>query len=367
MVQIAATIKVDKKAAPDLLAAALELEVETDIRLASSFRIRLATFRQGDGTWGFLDDDRLQLWKPVEVSASLDENEQQLISGYITQIAAHIDPNKGGSYVEIMGMDATCLMNLEEKIKDWPNKTDSDIAREIFSNYNLKSVIDDTGVVHDDKAATIIQRDTDIQFLKRLARRNGFECLVRGDTGFFRKPMLSAPSQPVLAAQFGSDTTLGSLDARVNAMRPMRVEMHQIDVIGKQLQAATADTGQQKQLGSTPALSLSVPNGVQSKMFVKQDVCVNQQEMQNLCRALFDEAEWFAQASGKIDTAAYGAVLQIMQPVPVKGAGTMFSGLYYVINVKHTFALNGYTQEFTARRNALAPNASDFAAGPSLF
>jgi phage protein D len=367
MAEISATIIIDKDPAPDLLSASLELEVEAHFRLAGSFRLKLPTHRESDGSWMFLDDLRLKLWKPVKISACINDDEKLLISGYITQISMHLDPDQGQSYVEIMGMDATCLMSLEEKVKQWPNKADSDIAREIFRSYDLTPQVDETGVVHDEKAATIIQRDTDIQFLKRLARRNGFECSVRGDKGFFRKPVLSAPSQPVMAAHFGPETNIGFIDARVNALRPMRVEMHQIDAIGKQLQTATADAGEQKQLGRDAALSFAVPKGIRSKMFVKQEVAVNQPEMQNLCRAMFDEAEWFAQATGEIDSATYGSILETMQPVPVKGAGEMFSGVYYVTSVKHLFGVKGYTQQFTARRNALAPGPSDFGSDPSLF
>ena len=367
MAEVAATIKIDGDPAPDLLGASIELVVDCDSRLASSFRLKLATHLESDGTWLFLDDDRLKLWRPVEIGASIDDEEKLLMSGYVSQIAMHLDVEHGRSYVEVMGMDATCLMSLEEKIKAWPNKSDSDIARDIFKLYDLKSVIDDTGVVHNEAAATIIQRDTDIQFLKRLARRNGFECCVRGDTGFFRKPVLSTPSQPVLAAHFGVETNLGSLDARVNALRPVRVEMHQIDGIGKSLQSAAAEIGEQKQLGQDAALSPLPPKGVRSKMFVKQEVAVNQQQMQNLCRALFDEAEWFAEVNGEIDSAAYGAILETMQPVPVKGAGEVFSGVYYVTSVRHQFDLSGYTQRFTARRNALAPTDTDFGGGPGLF
>jgi hypothetical protein len=47
--------------------------------------------------------------------------------------------------------------------------------------------------------------------------------------------------------------------------------------------------------------------------------------------------------------------------------GEIFSGIYYVTNVKHLFDLKGYTQQFTARRNALAPRPSDFTSLPSLF
>lgn len=367
MAQIATTILIDSQSAPDLLGAALELEVDTDFRLADSFRLKLSTHREDDGSWVFLDDDRLKLWKPVEISVTIGDDEENLIVGYITQIGMHLDPDQGSSFVEVMGMDATCLMNLEEKIQDWPNMSDSDIARAIFSAYNLTPQVDDTAVTHDDKVATIIQRDTDIQFLKRLARRNGFECVVRGDTGYFRKPVLSASAQAVMAAHFGPDTNITFVDARMNAMRPLRAEMHQIDFIGKQPLDASADTAEQQQLGRDAALSLSVPNGVQSKMFVKHELAAAQPEMQNLCRAWFDEAEWFVQATGEIDSSAYGAVLQTMQPVPIRGVGESFSGVYYVVSVKHVFGTKGYTQQFTARRNALAPGPSDFAAGNSLI
>ena len=34
-------------------------------------------------------------------------------------------------------MDASVLMDREDKLKDWPNKKDSDIATEIFRRYGL--------------------------------------------------------------------------------------------------------------------------------------------------------------------------------------------------------------------------------------
>jgi hypothetical protein len=41
--------------------------------------------------------------------------------------------------------------------------------------------------------------------------------------------------------------------------------------------------------------------------------------------------------------------------------------MYYVVSVKHIFGMKGYIQQFTARRNALAPGPSDFPAANSLF
>ena len=102
----------------------------------------------------------------------------------------------------------------------WPNKKDSDIAREIFGLYGLTPEVDDTEVIHDEAVSTIVQRETDMQFLNRLAIRNGFECYVEGTTGYFRAPVLDDPPQPVLAAQFGGDTTLGDFSIEGNRRFP---------------------------------------------------------------------------------------------------------------------------------------------------
>lgn len=167
MDRIAASITIADKPAPDLFLVLLEMEVEEDHRLATVFRIRLSIQLQEDGTWNFIDDPRLQLWVKVEIAVSFDDTKTSLVKGYLTNIDLHVDVDENSSYLELKGMDATCLMNLEEKIQDWPNKSDSDIASAVFRKYQLSTKIDDTGITHDPTVSTIMQRDTDIQFLKK--------------------------------------------------------------------------------------------------------------------------------------------------------------------------------------------------------
>lgn len=359
---INASILISDTPAPDVFADLLEMEVEEDHRMASMFRIRVSIHREDQGTWTYLDDDRLQLWAKIEVQVTVGDDTTSLIQGYLTQMNAHIDPDENSSYLELKGMDATCLMNLEEKIKDWPNQSDSDIASQIISNYQgLVAQADDTGVIHDDKVSTIIQRDTDMQFLKRLAKRNGYECVARGNTVYFQKPPLTNTPLPVLAAHFGADTNLYSFEARVNAMLPAQIEMHQIDTLAKTVIDASAAPTQQ-QLGRDGAASLSPP-GAQSKLVVRHAISTDVQEMTALCQALYDEAEWLIEASGEVDSSIYGSVLQSRNVVPVKGVGELFSGMYYLTNVKHVFNVERYTQHFKAQRNAMAPNPGDFGGG----
>lgn len=239
-----------------------------------------------------------------------------------------------------------------------------------FTEYGLTPDIKDPDkddIIHDETVSTIIQRDTDIQFLKRLARRNGFECRINGKTGVFRKPALSEKPQPTLAAHFGCETNLSSFEAGANSLSPMRVEMHQIDTVAKQTQTAKAESGQQRSLGKTAALSIEPPGSAKKRMFVRHAVATGKPEMDNLCRALFDEAEWFIEASGEIDSVSYGSVLQVAQLVPIKGVGELFSGLYYVTNVRHRFTLTRYVQLFEACRNAFTPTGDEFGDSGSLF
>src|ERR1035441_10702774 len=67
----------------------VSLEVELDEELAGMFRMNIALLLQGDGTWNYIDDDRLTIWKQVAIIAGLEDDTQQLISGYITRSEEH--------------------------------------------------------------------------------------------------------------------------------------------------------------------------------------------------------------------------------------------------------------------------------------
>src|SRR5262245_56789179 len=146
----------------------VSLEVELDSELASMFRLRLAIRQQRDGTWTYLDEERFRIWQPITVTAGFDTGAEALIWGYITHVKPAFDPDPAQCTMEIWGMDGSVLMDREEKLRAWPNEKDSTIASQIFSLYHFSSVVDDIQIIHDEAISTILQRETDIQFLKRL-------------------------------------------------------------------------------------------------------------------------------------------------------------------------------------------------------
>jgi phage protein D len=333
------------------------LEVELDTEMAGMFKLHLAIRQQSDGTWTHLDDERFRVWKLLTIRAGFDDGMEDLISGYITHVRPEFPQDPSQCTLEIWGMDGTVLLDREERLHAWPNEKDSSIAAQIFKEHGLSAVVDDTQIVHDEAVSTIIQRETDIQFLKRLAARNGFECYVFGHTGFFRRPQIDAAPQPVLAAHFGRETNINRVTFEVDALTATNVSMFQIDVVSKDLLRATVNASAQTALGASR--SIVGPGVPESQAFVTMSTAMRLPEMDVLCRGLRHESEWFVTAEGEIAANQYGHVLKPAGPVTIKGVSESYSGAYYVTHVTHTLGPNGYTQSFRAKRNALKPKGTE--------
>ena len=359
-------IEIEGDEASDLYPDLLTLEVELDQCLASMFRLRLAIRRQSDGAWSHVDDERLRVWKRVQILAGFESGTEELITGYVTHVKPFFEPDPADCSLVIWGMDESVLLDREEKLKDWPNKKDSDVAREIFRLYGFDlSGIEDTEVIHDEVISTIIQRETDMQFLKRLALRNGYVCYVENGKAFFRPPQVDAEPQPVLAVHFGNETNVERLRIEVNALTPAHVAMSQVDPASKEVLEAAAQSSRQPALGEIAGEGLLAAGISPGHVQVAMNATTGAPEMASLCQGLFHRAEWFVTAEGEVLSSHYGHVLKPRLPVTVKGVSETHSGVYFVCHVTHSFDPGGYNQHFKARRNGLLPTGAEDFAGPS--
>ena len=257
-------------------------------------------------------------------------------------------------------MDASVLMDRADRLKDWPNKKDSDIAAEIFDSYGLTPQVTDTEVIHDENVSTIIQRETDIQFLKRLALRNGFECYVDGDTGYFRPTALDPTPQPVLAVQFGDDTTVNRLLPRGRRARHRRTWRCPRSTRSP----ATCSTRR-----ATPGQPASARRQRRRRLSRRRDgrrgwsasarrSTTGSAEMAALCQGLYDQGEWFVTGEGEVAANQYGTVLTPRATVTIKGIGETHSGVYYV-TTSPTCSPPTATPSVQVKRNALMPTGNE--------
>jgi phage protein D len=359
------SILIDGQEVDDLYPDLIDFEVELDDSLAGMFRLKNVITQATDGTWNYLDDERLRIWKEVTIAVGFDDEMEDLITGYITHIRPRFTSERTECFLEIWGIDGSVLMDREEKLKDWPNKKDSDIASEIFGLYGFSAETEDTAVIHDEAVSTIIQRETDIQFLKRLALRNGYECYVEGNIGYFRPPQMDEDPQPILAVHFGDETNVGHFSIEVNALTPANVVMYQIDRGSKEVLESVVESSLQTPLGSTNGVADLGPGMQPGKAYIAMNTATSNPEMTALCRGLFHEGEWFVSGEGEITANEYGHVLKPRRTVTIKGLGETHSGIYYVCRVTHTFNSEGYSQSFKVKRNGIAPTGAEDFSGAS--
>ena len=377
----------------------LALTVEENTETAGSMRLRLMLTLQDDGSWNYLDDDRLTLFAKVTVMIGFtgagglagtlgslvgggggDNGLVTVFEGYITSSTVSVTSDAAENSLDITALDTSVLMGLEEKAVAWPNMADSDIVTAILGNYNVATEIDTTTPTHQDSDTTAIQRGTDLQFVRHLARKNGLEFFFEtakpgGITAYFRAPQLDSTPQPDLAIQFGDETNLLQFEARLSGQRPLNVKTRQLDVKTQSVNSAQVSTTERTELGKddlnalieSPLDSLVTPLDAQAQMLVLGTPTADSTELQAIAQAVRDEAAWLITASGTIDVDSYQTVLRPHRLVLVKGMGSSFSGKYYVTAVVHEIASDGtYNLKFEARRNARGIDGSENFGGTGL-
>ncbi len=368
------------------------LTVEESTATASTFHLQIGLRLQDDGTWTYLDDDRLALFNTVTVKTGFtdggglaaavgsllgggDSNDglKTVFDGFITNVDVELGSEPDNAFIYVSGMDTSVLMSLEEKIATWPNMADSDIVQQIVAGYGVTVQADTTATVHQEDDTTIVQRATDIQFVRDLAQKNGMEFYFEtDDTGtinaYFRAPQLSDTPQPDLAIQFGDQSNLKRFSAHLSGQRPLNAKAAQMDVSANSPNVAQVSDTQLTKLGDKDATtliggplgSLVTPKDAMAQMLVLGPPTSDATEMQTVVQAVRDEAGWMISASGEINSDAYQSVLRPHRLVLVKGAGTTYSGKYYVTRVVHEMNHEGdYIQRFEARRNALDLDGSE--------
>jgi phage protein D len=358
MPQVAYTLLIDDQPAPPQLIDVIQrLEVEDHAEMADMVRLSVAiAIRDGCGSWNVVDENTFQRLTKLRIDVNVGSGKTEpLIEAYVIETNADFANQPGQSVLNVVAMEPTAKMNLEEKVRPWPNMADSDIAEQIFRDCKFNTDnIDQTQPTRDENDHTEMQRGTDIQFLQRLAQRNGFEIYVELNPetgvveGHFHAPRLQQNPQGVLSVNMGSATNVNSFHARFDMVQPATAQAHNVDIHSSEQQTGQSDSQQDKPLGSAP----TVPAGDARQVLISGTGLSDTGELQTAAQAEVDRTSWAITAEGEVNTVAYGDVLRAKRPVLVRGAGRQFSGIYYVERVLHSFTGDGYTQQFSLRRNA---------------
>ena len=358
MPQIAYTLYIDDQPAPpELIDVIQRLEVEDHAEMADMVRLSVAiAIRDGCGFWNVVDENTFQRLTKLRVNVNVGSGKTEpLIEAYVIETNADFANQPGQSVLNVVAMEPTVKMNLKETVRPWPNMADSDIAEQIFGDYKFGTGnIDPTQPSRDENDHTEMQRGTDIQFLQTLAQRNGYEIYVELDPetgaveGHFHRPRLQQSPQGVLSVNMGTATNVNSFHPRYDMLQPATAQAQNVDVHSSEPQSAQSDSQEDTALGS----AATVPTADTRQVLMSGTGLTDTGELQTAAQAEVDRSSWAITAEGEVNTIAYGAVLRAKRPVLVRGAGRQFGGAYYVERVLHSFTGDGYTQQFSLRRNA---------------
>jgi len=356
-----------------LINAMQRIEIETSTELAGTFRMRFG-MNQFPGTdWDLVgqqyQDTLFRPFTPVQVRIKVGiDFPQAIINGYVAGQQVVYDDLGGNSSLEVIGMDATMLMNLQEKVMAWP-MTDSDIAVQIFAQYGITPMVSPTLTSISANEGSTTQRGTDIRFLRRLAQRNGYDCFVLPDpltgtdVGYFA-PARNDGSAPdaVLNVRMGPQTNVSEFKIRYDMTRPTAAIALGVDAKTRTPSAFSAFAAATPPplaglhpsglpMGLEDALLRSFGPQAQPVILPAETGQFTVPGLAAATQAIVNRSSWAVMAEGTV-----GPDVGVLRPgstVNVRGVGLFFNGSYYVTRVNHSIDIDSYVQKFEAQRNAV--------------
>jgi len=316
----------------------------------TKYRIRYdIDIDQGD--FPDLIDSRIDAGCELAVIAPLSGSNNYLVKGPVTGQHVYFQHGGGGSYLEVEGADTSIKMARESQAVIWSDLTDSDAVSQILGSYGYTPDVDSTQAGHEEDKHTLVQRASDLDFVRRLARRNGFlfwvDCDETGtETAHFRRPNLGGKSVLNLDINISSNN-LGTLDLMWDVERSTSVIAAQLNLNDKTSISGAVSASPLPPLGSQ---SLSDITGDTRSAHLHAPVDDAGDLTARGEGALIEDA-WFIRATGQTSVNALGDIVRANTIVNLRGVGTRHSGNYYVASVRHTIDPSAHHMEFELVRN----------------
>jgi phage protein D len=261
-------------------------------------------------------------------------------------------------------------MNLTERVKEWVDVTDADAANSIFGDYGITPADENTvedSPSHTESGHSLMQRASDIQFLRTLARRNGKFCRVvcidkpGVRTGYFASPKLDGKPVTTLSITDPQAWNVQSLDLQWEVTAPSEVIARQALFTDSDPDGASVDS-------SDTGLPLLDERGLADFSGKPMTVLLaapvdDGGELTLRAQSLLRESAWFVRCEGEADLARLGVVLRVGMFIAIEGIGALHSGKYLVWSVRHIITPDDHKMKFVLVRNSVGESSAGGAGG----
>jgi phage protein D len=331
------------------LAAANPVEVFERINCPTTFQLTATA------ELALLADDSIGPGAEVAVFVPDGGNVACLVKGPVTSQRIQLR-HQDTSMLQVGGADNSIKMDRENKAAVHANTTDSQAAQSVLQGAGFASIdAESTSAQYTDATHALVQRETDLQFIRRLARNNGFlfwvSCDATGarETAHFKRPPLDAASELDLVINLSAPRpNLNELAIEWDAERPTSGGAQQRDIINKSTLTATVPLSPLPSLGTTP-LSAIATGTRRLHVHAPAD---DQAAVQARVEAALIQHTFFLVARGSTTTAALGRVLRAHTVVNLLGAGSRYSGKWFCSAVTHTITTSEHRMDFELIRES---------------
>ena len=339
--------------APREVTAALQsIEVTSDDRTGDGFQLTLKVAKDVAGDYGLIRRRTFDPFRRVIIGVVFGAVPEVLIDGVVTHQQFVPSDEPGASTLSVTGRDVTTMLDLEEKNDEYPNQPDFAIVARVIAGHAQYGLVPVTTPTLD--FPIFLQRiprqqETDLQFVNRLASRNGYvfyvEPLTFGlNTAYFGPENRLSIPQPALNVNLGPSTNVTSISFSQDGLAPMATTGTFVEPFSKTSLPIPALPPLK-----VPPLAL-VPTAARRTRLTRDTAQAGPVQAALSVLSSVTNAPDAVTAEGQVDSVRYSRALRARRLVGVRGAGLTHDGLWYVRRVTHRIEESGYTQRFGLSR-----------------
>lgn len=337
--------------ADDQLSGAAEVEVHERMGRTTTFRLTYALDIAG-GDLPLLTDSRLDPGSILSVLVPWNDATICLVKGPVHAQRVRVVHGGAGSQLDVEGGDTTLRMDREDRARVWDSEHDSDAVSTIVGQYGLTADVTDTQGTRSEEKHALVQRSSDLAFVRRLADRNGSLFWVTADgegneTAHFKPAPFDG--EPAKTLNINLDPpAFATLDLSWDVERATSTLAAQVDL---------SDLGdidgavEKSSLALLGAQGLATITGDTRDMHLAAPVD-DAGDLQARGQGALTDSTAFVSATGETTLAALGHIARAHTVVKLDGLGTRHSGKYFVASVTHTITDQEHRMRLQLIRNA---------------
>jgi len=343
----------DSAASEDELKRIEEIEVTQEMDAFWEARVRMALCLDANGAWLHWPGDTAEPFSRVRVEIDIGTGRfAPLIDGPLVSVDAGLDSQPGRSTATIVVRDDSAFLNRDEEVEPpFENRSDSDIAEELFGRFEQirETRIEGTEATPE----TTTRRGTVLQFLRELARTNDRHAYVLpgeepgASIGcFVPDPEDAADLPPLVLIGDGRNLSNASVMQDPDGGERTQAQVLRVDDHGvTSFETSAEDLGLMRNLPALPA-DLTPRRLMNPSDNTREDPA-------GAATAQARRNGYVYTLTSHVIPGCYAGVLTPYQKVRVDAGATPYSGDYLITKVVHRITPSLYTQELEAKTDSV--------------